>query len=153
MNHKKHHHNHNSGFVEGYVDGGERTVKPFNPNQRPVEEIIIVPPPSGNGGILFVQYVQNTNATSSDGDVITPETFSFLPFANSDVWITINGLAVYPANGASEVPTSAFYVTDSTGNVTRPRGTYMIGDVLRWNGSVAKYELASDDEIKIIYEI
>ena len=145
-------HRRNYGYVEGYVDGGEREIKPFNPNQQVIEEIIIVPPATGNGGILYVQYLQTVNITSSDGDLMTPETFSFLPFTNSDVWITINGLTVYPANGASDVPT-AFYITDSTGAIIRPKGTYAIGDLFHWNGSVAQYQLESDDEIKIIYEV
>lgn len=146
-------HKRNSGYVEGYVDGGERDIKPFNPNQQPIQEIIIVPPASGNGGILFVQYVQTVNTTSIDGSVITPETFSFLPFSQSDIWITINGLSIYPANGISDVATSAFYVTDNTGTIFRTKGTYQINDVLRWNGSVANYGLDSSDEVKIIYEI
>jgi hypothetical protein len=140
------------GFVEGYVDGGERDVKPFDPNNYVIEEIII-PPPSGTGGILYVQYVQSVNVTIADGDIFTPETFSFAPLNTSDMYITINGVALYPANGQPELATSAFYVTDSTGNIIRPKGAYQINDVFRWNGSIANWQMEVDDEIKIIYEI
>jgi hypothetical protein len=141
-----------NGFSEGYVDGGIKDIKPYNPNNRPIEEIVIIPPSSSGGGILFVQPISSVNNTSLDGDLITSETFSFLPLPDSDMWITINGVAAYPANGSSEISTSLFYITDSTNSIVRPKGTYQIGDIFHWNGSLA-YELESDDEIKIIYEI
>ena len=141
------------GYTEGYVDGGERDVKPFNPNNLPPTEEIIIVPPSGTGGILFVQYLQTVNATSADGDLFTTETFSFLPFTKGDMWISINGLAVYPANGATEQGISAFYITDSTNTIVRPKGTYQIGDLFHWNGSIANYQIEVDDDVKIIYEI
>jgi len=141
------------GFTEGYVDGGERDIKPFNPNQQVIEEIIIVPPAGGNGGILFVQYVTSVNATFSDGDFITSDSFAFVPVTKSDMWITVNGLPIYPANGVTEVSTSAFYVTDSTGSIIRPKGTYQVGDMFKWNGSIANYQIETDDEIKIVYEV
>lgn len=140
------------GFTEGYIDGGERDIKPFNPNQEVIDEIIIVPAAAG-GGILFVQYVPTANLTSADGDLIFPDSFAFAPITKTDMWITINGSSIYPANGVSEVATSAFYITDSTGLITRPKGTYQIGDLFHWNGSVAGYEIETDDEIKIVYEV
>jgi hypothetical protein len=146
-------HKRNYGYVEGYVDGGEREIKPFNPNNFPVEEIIIVPPSGGNGGILYVQYVVTPLVTTANGDAITAETFSFQPLATSDMYITINGLSIFPANGITEVATSAFFITDQTGTIVRPKGTYQINDVFRWNGSVANYQIESDDEIKLIYEV
>jgi len=143
----------NSGFVQGYVDGGTRVIRPFDPNQPIIEEIVVVPPSSGNGGKIFIQYVATINNTSNDGDVITPETFSFLPIANSDIYISVNGLQIYPANGSVEVATSAFYITDSTGTITRSKGTYQIYDIFKWNGSIANYQISGTDDIKIIYEI
>lgn len=140
------------GFVEGYVDGGERTILPFNPNQEVIEEIIIVPP-AATGGTFFVQYVQNVNATTADGDLFISDTFSFLPVTECDIWITVNGLSIYPANGSSEASVSAFYITDSTGTIVRPKGQHLIGDLFHWNGSIANYQIEADDEIKIIYEV
>lgn len=141
-----------SGYVEGYVDGGERLIQPFDPKNFTIEEIVIVAP-GGNGGVLFVQYVTTVNVTTSDGNIITSETFSFAPKTQSDMFITINGAVIYPANGAAELSISAFYVTDSTGTIIRPKGTYQINDVFRWNGSVAGWQLEADDEIKIVYEV
>jgi len=145
-------HTKNYGYVEGYVDGGERVVRPYNPNVQVIEEIIIVPPSSG-GGLLYVQYVLNANNTSADGDLITSETFSFAPVATANIYITVNGVSIYPANGSTEAATSAFYITDQTGSIIRPKGTYQINDKFHWNGSVAQYELESDDQIKIIYQV
>jgi hypothetical protein len=139
------------GFIEGYVDSGERVIEPFNPAPCNIEEIIIIPP--SKGGVLFVQYVSSINVTTADGDILTPETFSFEPLATSDIYITINGLCVFPANGSSEVSISAFYITDTTNTIVRTQGTYKIGDVLHWNGSVANYEIEANDQLKIIYEI
>jgi len=142
----------NYGYVEGYVDTGTREIKPFDPCTTVVEEIIIVPPAGGGGGLLYVQYITTAYVTNVDGDIMTPETFSFAPLAGH-VYITLNGLPIYPANGASEVATSAFYITNSAGTIVRPKGSYIITDVLRWNGSVAGYQIESDDEIKLIYQV
>lgn len=140
------------GFVEGYVDGGERPIQPFIPVNITVEEIVVTPPPVTGGGSLFIQYVQTVNQTASDGDILTPETFSFAPLT-SDLYITINGLIMYPANGAGELSVSALYITDPTGTIIRPKGTYQINDVFRWQGSTIGWQIEADDEIKIIYEI
>lgn len=143
------------GFQEGYVDNGEKIITPYNPELgeriEPIPEIIIVP--TSTGGLLFAQYVMTVNVTVTDGNIITLETFTFLPLQGADMWITVNGLTIYPANGASEVATSAFYITDSTGLKVRPNGDYSIGDIFRWNGSVANYQLDNNDKIKIIYEV
>jgi hypothetical protein len=141
-----------TAFVAGYVNAGTRVVRAFNPDQPIIEEIIVVPPANGNG-VLFVQYVVAAIATSANGDIITSETFSFLPVPKSDLWLTVNGLSIYPANGASEVSISAFYITDLTGTIVRPKGTYQIGDRFHWNGTIAKYQIETNDELKIIYEI
>lgn len=147
-------HKRNYGYVEGYVDGRDRgAINPYNPDVQVIEEIIIVPPQSGSGGLLYVQYVSSVNVTTLNGALITSETFSFAPLASGDVYITVNGISIYPANGAAEVSISAFYITDQTGTIIRPKGTYQINDRFHWNGSVAQYELESDDQIKIIYQV
>lgn len=146
-------HTKNYGYVEGYVDGGERVVRPYDPNVQIIEEIIIVPPSSGSGGLLYVQYITSLNNTSVDGDLITSETFSFTPVATGNIYITVNGVSIYPANGSAEASSSAFYITDQTGTIIRPKGTYQINDKFHWNGSIAQYEIEYDDSIKIIYQV
>lgn len=149
--HNKYEHN-DFGYKEGYIDGGTRIIRPFSPTNTTIQETIIVPSAS-NSGLLFVQYVTNVNVTVTDGNLMTLETFSFLPLTNAHMWVNINGLDIFPANGTSEVSTSAFYITDSTNTIVRPKGTYQIGDVFRWNGSVANYQLDGFDTMKIIYQI
>lgn len=140
------HNNRYFGYVEGYVDGCERPITPFDPTQS-------INPAAQEPNRLCVQQLNVTSATTIDGSIITTDSFDFIPISGSHLYLTVNGLIIYPADGSIEVPTSAFYVTNSTGSVIRKKGTYQVNDVFRWNGSVAHYQLDTSDDIKLTYII
>jgi hypothetical protein len=138
-------------YTEGYVPAPERMVKQVEPdivisNPIVVNEVVNVK------GIIKVQLIIPL-ATHVNGDLITNQTFEFAPAPGSAAYITVNGRTTFPANGAAEVSSSAFYITDSTGAIVRTQGTYAIGDRFVWQGSIAGIEILADDEIKLIYEI
>lgn len=115
------------------------------------DEIKLVFEVAAENGFNKIQTVTPL-VTAINGDPLTNDTFSSAPVPGTSLYMTLNGRQVFPANGASEVATSAFYITDSTGLIIRTQGTYQIGDKFLWNGSVAGTQIQVDDEVKIIYE-
>ena len=136
-------------FEEGYRSHKPRKVVPvtFIPI---VEEVIVQEFPVLTASKLIVQNL-TPNVTASDGDLLSNSSFTMAPMASSYIYITVNGVAVYAANGASEQAIKSFYVTDSTDTIVRPQGSFIIGDIFHWNGSVAGYEIDTTDRIKLIY--
>lgn len=140
-----------NGYVEGYVPAPERTVEVVSPD-------IVISNPIIVNQIVSVKGINKVQTlipvpTFADGDIFTNSTFDLEPAAGSAVYVTINGRTTYPANGASELATTAFYITDSTGTIIRTQGTFQVGDRFRWQASIAGIEILSDDEIKLIYEV
>ncbi len=133
------------------MDNGERVVKPFTPiiiEETVIENVIN----DDNSGQFIVQDISPL-ITTSDGDLITNDTFNVAPMLGSTLFITVNGVSLYPANGESEMATAQFYVMDSTGVTVRSNGGYEVGDIFKFNGSIVEYELETDDVVKLNYEI
>lgn len=143
----------NKTYKEGYVPGKTREVTPvdFDPLQGtpvdPIERPIIV----RTSGLIHWQDIVSTE-TFADGDYISDDSFDTDPLTGSYMSLTVNGQVYLPADGEAEVSESAFYVTDSTGTTVRTQGTFVSGDRFRWNGSVAGYQIETDDVLKISYE-
>jgi hypothetical protein len=142
----------NKAYVEGYVPETTRIIKPltFDPlcNEDPIVRPIVV---RGSGQLRWQEI--SSLVTTSDGDFISVDTFDINPVSGSGMSLTVNGQVYEPADGVTELSESAFYVTDSTGTIVRSPGTFVSGDRFRWNGSVAGYQIALDDVLKISYEI
>lgn len=148
--------NHNyteNAYLEGYVDNGFRksvNVSPpvvFPPVPTPTPATVIT------NSVIFEQSLP-TLTTVHDGDLVSNDSFLNPPLPQGDVILTVNGVDLVPANGVSDIPNTAFYITNSTSTVVRTAGTYVVGDLLHWNGSTAGFQLeAGVDRLILIYEI
>lgn len=107
----------------------------------------------GGGGVAETgvatrsDYNQTASVTSSDGDT-TGATITYTPFSDSSVIVKVNGLQVNLGDGAKD---QACYFSADGGTTAKASVDIAAGDTLYWMGSIANYELESDDEIDIVY--
>ena len=94
-----------------------------------------------------VDYNQTPSATSSDGDT-TGATITYTPFSDSSVIVKVNGLQVNLGDGAKD---QACYFSADGGTTAKTSAGIAAGDTLYWMGSIADYELETDDEIDLVY--
>lgn len=140
-------------YLEGYVDNGDRPSRLVAPEGSIIPPPIIIPPAITPNSILVEQTLPTLD-TFAVGDLISNNTFDNVPLPTGQVILTVNGVDLTPADGPSGVFTSAFYITDSTGSVVKPKGSYEVGDLFHWNGAAAGFELESAvDKLILIYEI
>lgn len=99
------------------------------------------------------KYIQSLApmVTTADGDLLTADVIQKIPVAGTTVVLTHNGRVIIPADGPGEESVSAFYIESPTGQI-RAYGQAQMGDVLRWNGSVAGTEIQLGDELLLVYE-
>lgn len=108
----------------------------------------------GGGGVAEtgvntrVDYNKNPSATSSDEDT-TGITITYTPFSDGAVIVKVNGLQVNLGNGAKD---EAAYFSADGGTTAKSVADIAAGDTLYWIGSIATYELETDDDIDIVYD-
>ena len=94
-----------------------------------------------------VDYNKTASVTLNDGDT-TGATITYTPFSDSSVIVKVNGLQVNLGDGAKD---QACYFSADGGTTAKASVDIAAGDTLYWMGSIANYELESDDEIDIVY--
>ena len=108
----------------------------------------------GGGGVAEtgistrIDYNKNPSVTSSDGDT-TGLAITYTPFSDSAVIVKVNGLQVNLGDGAKN---NAAYFSADGGTNARLVADVAAGDTLYWMGSIATYELETDDDIDIVYD-
>ena len=108
----------------------------------------------GGGGVAEtgistrIDYNKNPSVTSSDGDT-TGLTITYTPFSDGAVIVKVNGLQVNLGDGAKN---NAAYFSADGGTNARLVADVAAGDTLYWMGSIATYELETDDDIDIVYD-
>lgn len=108
----------------------------------------------GGGGVAEtgvntrVDYNKNPSVTSSDEDT-TGLTITYTPFGDGAVIVKVNGLQVSLGNGAKD---GAAYFSVDGGTTARSVADIAAGDTLYWMGSIASYQLETDDGIDIVYD-
>lgn len=110
-----------------------------------------VPPPV----LATIQFAKGNKQmaailTTSDGDKATSTTMVAIPANDGFVEVLINGILADLSDG--DKTKECFFSADS-GTTPRAISDIATGDELFWNGSVAKYELETSDQIDLIYEI
>jgi len=95
-----------------------------------------------------VDYNKTPSATSSDEDT-TGLTITYTPFSDGAVIVKVNGLQINLGNGAKD---EAAYFSADGGTTAKSVADIAAGDTLYWMGSIATYELETDDDIDIVYD-
>lgn len=117
-----------------------------------VPYLLLIESEGGGGGVTEVgvpfKEESNPSATTSDGDT-TGIQITYTPFNDSEVKVTVNGLQVDLGNGAKD---EACYFSADGGTTARAIADIAANDTLYWMGSVAGYQLETDDEIDLRYE-
>ena len=91
---------------------------------------------------------KNPQATSNDGDT-TGITITYTPFSDSAVTVKVNGLQCNVGDGAKD---EAIYFSADGGTTAKTIANIAAGDTLYWMGSLAGYQLETDDDIDIDYQ-
>mgnify|MGYP003111146058 FL=1 len=91
---------------------------------------------------------KNPQVTSNDEDT-TGITITYTPFSDSAVTVKVNGLQCNIGDGAKD---EAVYFSADGGTTAKTVANIAAGDTLYWMGSIAGYELETDDDIDIDYQ-
>jgi hypothetical protein len=116
--------------------------------------LMLIESEGGGGGVAEtgvntrVDYNKNPSVTSSDEDT-TGLTITYTPFGDGAVIVKVNGLQVSLGNGAKD---GAAYFSVDGGTTARSVADIAAGDTLYWMGSIASYQLETDDGIDIVYD-
>jgi len=87
--------------------------------------------------------------TSSDEDQAVTAGIGATPAKDGYVTVLINGVIAVVGDG---VKTTDCYFSGNSGTDARLIDDIVSGDTLHWNGSVALYELATDDRIDFLFD-
>ena len=116
-------------MLEGVKDGGDAPITATGVNTK-------------------ADLNQSPLVTSADGDS-TGITITYTPFSDSPVSVEINGIEANVGDGAKD---EACYFSVDGGATARAMADIEAGDTLYWNGSIAGYELETDDDVDISYQ-
>lgn len=95
-------------------------------------------------------YQRDEIPTATTGDYAsTGITMDFEPYRDSVVDVMVNGLGLSEGDG---VRTAPVYFSNDGGLTARAIIDIEAGDELYWNGTIAGFDLTSDDLIDIVYE-
>lgn len=90
------------------------------------------------------------SVTTTDGDAACATPISSTPNGGSFVKVTINGDEPEIGNG---LKTKDCYFSGDGGTTARAFNAIVSGDTLRWNGSIAGYQLAVTDKVSFEYNV
>jgi hypothetical protein len=102
---------------------------------------------SGSSKLNITDRNLTASLTTSDGDLACATAISETPEADSGVRVYINSVRVSCGNTVNDY----CYFSADGGTTPRAFGSEQAGDLLYWNGSVAEYELETDDFITFDY--
>lgn len=108
----------------------------------------------GGGGLLYYLNQQNrsmlANITVNDGDKATDTTVQANPASGSYIEVFVNGVKIDVGDG--DASKECFI---GVGDTDTPRylSDVTSGDTLRWNGSIARYQLDQKDRIDFSYVV
>ena len=114
--------------------------------------LVMIEDEEGSGGVaetgVSFKDEFNPNATTNDEDD-TGGTITYTPFSDGQIDIRVNGISADVGDGAKD---EALYFSADGGTTARAIADITAGDALYWMGSIAGYELETDDEIAIRYQ-
>jgi hypothetical protein len=90
------------------------------------------------------------SVTTSDGDQATATTVASANALGGYVGVRVNGVHYLVGDG-TKVSVDCYFSGDG-GTTARAMSAIVAGDTLRWNGSVAGFQLAATDRIDFLYE-
>lgn len=136
-----------SPITSGYINAGGAVSS----NSGRVPFLLLME--SEGGGVAEtgvntrVDYNKNPSVTLNDGDT-TGLSITYTPFSDSAVVVKVNGLQINLGDGAKDE--GAYFSADG-GTTAKLIADIVAGDTLYWMGSIATYELETDDDIDIDY--
>ena len=91
------------------------------------------------------------SATTSDGDSATATTIAKANALSGYIGVFVNGVGPYLIGDGVKTAVEC-YISGDGGTTARALSAVAIGDTLRWNGSVAGFQLAATDHISIMMD-
>lgn len=88
--------------------------------------------------------------TTADGDLACATAVVETPIMDSHVTVRINGLSESVGDGAKD---GACYFSGDGGTTARSISDIVQGDLLYWVGSIAEYQLTTDDVVDFDYDV
>ena len=93
------------------------------------------------------------NVTTANQDIATSTPVASTPRNDSHVSVFVNGQPCRVADGDAQRTSSECYFSGDAGVSARKIADIVAGDFLRWNGSVAGYQLVAPDRISFDYDV
>lgn len=90
------------------------------------------------------------SATASDGDQATSTTVAANNAISGYVGVRVNGIH-YNVGDGTKLNVDCYFSGDG-GTTARAMSAIVAGDTLRWNGSIAGFQLSTTDKIDFAYE-
>jgi hypothetical protein len=88
------------------------------------------------------------SVTSSDGDAATATAVAKDNHGGGQIFLSVNGVLEQVGDG---VKTKAAYISGDGGTNARAFTAVVATDTIRWNGTIAGYELAATDRLSLVY--
>jgi hypothetical protein len=107
-----------------------------------IEDSIAVPTTSNKN--------MSANTTTADGQKACNTAIAFTPTDDGYVEVTVNGIHYTVGDG---VKTQAAYFSADNGATARLVKDIVAGDFMHWNGSIAGYQLSTQDVIDFHYNV
>jgi len=106
--------------------------------------------PFTDGILTYVDKGINPSSTTSGNSSQTGINITYSPYYDSYVTVEVNGLSVELGDGTKD---KDVYFSSNAGLSAVSIEEIRAGDELIWNGEIAGYELTTEDEINLIYEV
>lgn len=146
----------NSGSIAVYVDENQPDYKFSNPVLQAITATTaqVLPWRPSLGPVALAQGAEYTQAdlvpTQSNGSYSpTGITLEYAPFADSQVQVYINGVAVTETYGER---TGDVYFSADGGTTAKTAADLQAGDSMYWNSDYAGYEIGNGDVFDLVYE-
>ena len=144
------------GTIATFVDEATPDFKYSNPVLQALTETTaqVLPWRPSLGPVPLAQGVEFTQADllplNSNGNFSpTGITLQYNPFADSEVQVYINGVAVTESYGERD---GEVYFSADGGATAKNASELAVGDELYWNSDIAGYEIGEGDLFDLVYE-
>lgn len=145
-----------TGSIATYVDSDEPDFKYSNPVLQALTATTaqVLPWRPSLGPVPLAQGVEHTQTDlipldSSGNFSPTGITLEYTPFADSEVQVYLNGIAVTESYGDR---TGDVYFSADGGATAKNPSELAAGDELYWNTGIAGYEIGGGDMFDLVYE-
>jgi hypothetical protein len=99
---------------------------------------------------VTIQEIKIVDIIAGDHMLASPDPVLIRPEMHVSIFVSVNGILVYPSTNVNNINDDVCYFKDKTGTKIKVQGGYNSGDQLYWNTSIAGYQLDPWDAVNLI---